>query len=352
MPIWKRPGVAGAVYGLLLAAFTLYVVLDVFVIPRELSAPDLPESTAGTTQSTAGTTENTTGSAESTAGTAPADGATGTATVQKLPPEAAGATASADEMTYADDAVQISLTTHRLAVSSVESTTVYVADIRLADVSLLKTAFARDTFGANIRAKTSDTAKAHGAILAINGDYYGARVKEGGYVLRNGTVYSSKALKTDADRTTGTIDDLVIWKDGRFSIINEAETPMAQLVENGARQVLAFGPAMLEDGNLRVGENEKGLVRALNPRTAIGMIEPGHYVFVVAEGRQKPKDCGISVYRLALFMQELGVQTAYNLDGGGSSALWFNGRLINHPTTDGKTFAERGVSDIVYIGYQ
>ena len=88
------------------------------------------------------------------------------------------------------------------------------------------------------------------------------------------------------------------------------------------------------------------------PRTAIGIYEPGHYVFVVAEGRQKPKNCGISVYRLAQFMQELGVQTAYNLDGGGSSALWFNGQLINHPTTDGKTFAERGVSDIVYIGYR
>ena len=343
MSFLKRPGTAGVLYALLLAAFTLYVVLDTFVIPQPLPTPEQPESS---TASTVGTTP-TTGAADTSV--------TGTGTVTKVPPETplpSGSAVSGEPLTYTDSSISIVLTTYRVEVSSLESTAVYVADIRLSDVSLLKTAFANDTFGANIRAKTSDTAKAHGAILAINGDYYGARVKDGGYVLRNGTVYQDVALKTDADRTTGSINDLVIRKDGSFAIINEAQTPMSALLADGAQQVLAFGPAMLENGALRVGKNEKGLARALNPRTAIGIYEPGHYVFVVAEGRQKPKNCGISVYRLAQFMQELGVQTAYNLDGGGSSALWFNGQLINHPTTDGKTFAERGVSDIVYIGYR
>jgi exopolysaccharide biosynthesis protein len=49
-------------------------------------------------------------------------------------------------------------------------------------------------------------------------------------------------------------------------------------------------------------------------------------------------------------MKDLGCETAYNLDGGGSSTLWFNGRIINHPTTFGDTIAERKISDIVYIG--
>lgn len=349
MSFLKRPGTAGVLYALLLAVFTLYVVLDTFVIPQPLPTPEQPESG---TASTAGTMPTT--------GTTPTTGAagtavTGTGTVTKTPPETplpSGSAVSGEPMTYTDSSLSIVLTTYRVKATSLESTTVYVADIRLTDVSLLKTAFANDTFGANIRARTSDTAKAHDAVLAINGDYYGARVKDGGYVLRNGTVYQDVALKTAADRTTGSIDDLIIRKDGSFAIINEAQTPMSALLADGAQQVLAFGPAMLENGALRVSGNEKGLARALNPRTAIGIYEPGHYVFVVAEGRQKPKNCGISVYRLAQFMQELGVQTAYNLDGGGSSALWFNGQLINHPTTDGKTFAERGVSDIVYIGYR
>ena len=49
-------------------------------------------------------------------------------------------------------------------------------------------------------------------------------------------------------------------------------------------------------------------------------------------------------------MSELGVETAYNLDGGGSSSMVFNGTLINNPTTTGNSIKERSVSDIVYIG--
>ena len=54
---------------------------------------------------------------------------------------------------------------------------------------------------------------------------------------------------------------------------------------------------------------------------------------------------------LAQFMDSLGVKTAYNLDGGGSSTMYFNGEVINQPTTNGKSIQERSVSDIVYIGY-
>ena len=52
---------------------------------------------------------------------------------------------------------------------------------------------------------------------------------------------------------------------------------------------------------------------------------------------------------MAAFMQSIGVTTAYNLDGGGSSTMVFNGTVMNQPTTDGNTISERKVSDIVYI---
>ena len=55
---------------------------------------------------------------------------------------------------------------------------------------------------------------------------------------------------------------------------------------------------------------------------------------------------------LAEFMDRLGVETAYNLDGGGSSTMYFNGEIINNPTTSGRSIQERSVSDIVYIGYE
>ena len=90
--------------------------------------------------------------------------------------------------------------------------------------------------------------------------------------------------------------------------------------------------------------------RASNPRTAVGIIDELHYVFVVSDGRTEESE-GLSLYQLAEFMESLGCGIAYNLDGGGSSAMYFNGEIINNPTTDGKSIKERSVSDIVYIGY-
>ena len=86
-----------------------------------------------------------------------------------------------------------------------------------------------------------------------------------------------------------------------------------------------------------------------NPRTAIGIIDENHYVFVVSDGRTSNSD-GLTLYELANFMKKLNVSTSYNLDGGGSSTMYFNGSIINNPTTMGK-ISERSVSDIVFIGY-
>ena len=84
---------------------------------------------------------------------------------------------------------------------------------------------------------------------------------------------------------------------------------------------------------------------ASNPRTAIGIIDENHYIIVVSDGRTSESQ-GLSLYQLKSY----GVKTAYNLDGGGSSTLYFNGQVMNKPTTNG-TISERAVSDIVYIGY-
>ena len=115
--------------------------------------------------------------------------------------------------------------------------------------------------------------------------------------------------------------------------------------------MLTFGPALVENGSVSVTEGEEvGKAMASNPRTAIGIIDENHYVFVVADGRTSENE-GLSLYELAEFMESLGVQTAYNLDGGGSSTMYFNGEVVNQPTTKGRSIEERRVSDIVYIGY-
>ena len=142
----------------------------------------------------------------------------------------------------------------------------------------------------------------------------------------------------------------MIWGDGSFSFITEGETSAEELQEAGAGQILSFGPTLIENGEIMV-RTEKGTRRGEegNPRTAIAMIAPLHYLFVVVDGRTEASE-GLTLYELAQFLQSLGAEMAYNLDGGGSSTLYFNGEVINAPTSDGRKFRERSVSDIVYIG--
>ena len=251
--------------------------------------------------------------------------------------EEAAASATTTDTSYSDDNIQVSLTE-----KTVENTQVYIADITVSSSDYLKTAFAQNTYGTNVTAKTSVTAAENHAILSVNGDYYGANST--GYVIRNGVVYR------DTVREDSSNGDLAIYKDGSFKIIYEDEISAEQLVKDGVVNLLAFGPSLVEDGEIVVDTNsEVGQSMSSNPRTAIGIIDENRYIIVVSDGRTSESE-GLSLYQLAEVMKSYGVKTAYNLDGGGSSTLYFNGQVMNKPTTNG-TISERAVSDIVYIGY-
>jgi exopolysaccharide biosynthesis protein len=302
------------IYGAILTAFTLFVVLDAFVIPRSYASASAAESSSAQTVQTSSSS----GSSSGTASTLSSSAATTTDT------------------SYSDGNITIKITTDR-----VDGTTVYVADIQVTSVEYLKAALAGSTYGKNVTAVTSSIASSNNAILAINGDYYGAR--DSGYVVRNGTLYRSDSAGSDQE-------DLVVYSDGSFDIVNEGDVTAEELVQNGAWQVFSFGPGLIDGGELTVSaDSEVGRSMTSNPRTAIGEISPLHYVMVVADGRTS-ESTGLSLYQLAEYMQSLGVQTAYNLDGGGSSTMYWNGQVINNPTTTGNSIKERKVSDIVYIG--
>lgn len=306
-------------YTALLIAFTVYVLLDTFTITKVYTKVEVPTSTRPThpTSPTLGNDP-----------TAPGDNTTD--------PTAPDGEPVITENSYFDGYISITLTEYRE-----HNTAIYVADIRITDPLYLKTAFAKDAYGRNIREKTSEMAESHNAILAINGDYYGSREK--GYVLRNGQLFRSKGSSSR--------EDLVIWPDGSFEIISEKTTSANSLLSAGAWQVLSFGPALVQNSKISVDVNEEvGQATYSNPRTAIAIIEEGHYLMVVSDGRTDRSD-GLTLYQLAGFLQSLGATTAYNLDGGGSSTMWFNGRVVNEPVNHGSTVSERSVSDIVYIGY-
>lgn len=236
---------------------------------------------------------------------------------------------------YKDSNIEIKFETLRQF-----NTTVHIADVKISDISYLKAAFANDTYGRNIKLATSDIAECHNAIFAVNGDFYGFR--DYGYVLRNGTLYRD---------ATGDSQDLIINNKGDFICIDERETSVSSLDLNSIWQIFSFGPVLINDGELKVDKSSE-VVQSMrsNPRTAIGMIAPLHYLFVVSDGRTR-EERGLSLYELATIMKNEGCSVAYNLDGGGSSTMYFNGNIINNPT-DGYNHSQRKVSDIVYIGDQ
>ena len=303
MKFLKKRYAYASVFGLLLTGSFSYSMLKTFVLAETIS-------TVATTSTS-----------------------TNTATASQ-----AAKTATVTDSSYKDDNISINLTE-----TTVKNTQVYVADITVSSSDYLKTAFAQNAFGTNVTAKTSETATDNNAILAINGDYYGANST--GYVIRNGVVYR------DTVRENSNNGDLAIYKDGSFKISYEDQISAEQLVKDGVVNLLAFGPTLVENGEIAVGTNEEvGRAMASNPRSAIGIIDENHYIIVVSDGRTSESK-GLSLYQMAEVMKSYGVKSAYNLDGGGSSTLYFNGQVINKPTTGGNRISERAVSDIVYIGY-
>ena len=241
-----------------------------------------------------------------------------------------------EDLSYSDDNINITVAEKR-----VNDTNVYIADVQVSSMKYLRAAFAQNTYGRNIKETTSEMASEHNAILAINGDYYGFR--DYGYVIRNGVLYRD-TYNNDED------EFFVMYEDGNCDIVTADSTTAQELLDNGVVQAFAFGPGLIKNSQIAVDINtEVDQSMASNPRTAIGMISPLHYVFVVSDGRTSESE-GLTLYQLAEVLQDLGCTTAYNLDGGGSTTMYFNGEVINNPTTNGHNTSEREVSDIVYIG--
>lgn len=231
---------------------------------------------------------------------------------------------------YQSANVNITLTTHR---DDEADQTYYIQDIYIRSIDCLRTLFAEDTFGKSIAEEVLDMSNRCNAIAAINSDYYG--YGNAGIVIRNGELYRDKW--EDGEEV------LILFRDGTMRVYHdESELNIEQALADGAWQSFSFGPAFLEgDGQLR----PEGYARTNHdPRTIIGMVEPGHYMFIVIDGRQTGYARGMTYTECAKLCQSLGLTTAYNLDGGRTSQMTFLGAMANQPYKDG-----RATSDIIYI---
>lgn len=242
-------------------------------------------------------------------------------------------TVTVTENSYRSGRVSITLTEKKFA-----GAVCHVADIYLCDIGNYGTTFAKGKFGKNISESIPAMAERGNAILAVNGDYYGTHSKS--YLVRNGMLYYD--AKAD--------DDIcILYADGRMETYFENEFNKDAVTAQGPWQAWGFGPKLMEDGKALfdpVGDDGfsfNSSVKGKNPRTAIGYYEPGHYCLVMVDGRSD-NSSGLSMNELAEFMESLGCTDAFNLDGGQTSMMIFNGRIIGEPYRGG-----RNCSDIISI---
>lgn len=196
--------------------------------------------------------------------------------------------------------------------------------------------------------------KKHGVVVAVNSDYAHLRKQQKarmGVIIRDGEVLSER---TKANFATGfpNLDTLALLPDGDMQVFLSNELKAKDYLEMGAYDVLAFGPYLIRDGEL----NAKGLKKygtSSAPRTAVGMVEPGHYFLMMLEGRHtQAKGGGVSW--LANKLLEKGCTVGFNLDGGQTSCMVFMGKQISKIGKDAKQKAKslnaRKTAEILGIG--
>ncbi len=251
-------------------------------------------------------------------------------------------TAVYDDWSYKSDTASIQITQHETGAGN-DKITYFVADVQLSEGATLLSAFAKNAFGRNITENTSDIAAEVNAVLAVNGDYYGFR--NDGVIIRNGVLYRDEPAR----------EALALFADGTMDTYNEEELSSGDLLKQDVIQTYSFGPSLIDDGvvaddldSVTIDTNfGNRSIQSANPRTGIGMLAPGHFVIVVVDGRADNYSRGMTLTEFADLFEKLGATEAYNLDGGGSSTMYFMGRVVNNPQGKNK---ERGVSDILYVG--
>ncbi len=210
----------------------------------------------------------------------------------------------------------------------------FVADIWVQDVSSIRRAQANEKFRLGATASAKKLSKTYDSLLALSGDYCSPKYPS--YVVINGEVaYDSKKYKRDL---------CVLYKDGTMETYDPKEIDPAAIQARDPWITWNFGPSLLdENGEPKTKFNLPDTIASRNPRSAIGYYEPGHYCFVLVDGRQKGYSYGLSIEELATLMHELGCVAAYNLDGGISAQMTRGSELVNSPGSI------RSIRDMVYI---
>ena len=236
-----------------------------------------------------------------------------------------------EKISYKGENISITVTQNTYGSGS-DKVTYYVADVYVTSLSYLKTAFAEDTYGTNIKEDIVSMSESNNAILSITGDSYGNN--NTGIVVRNGVLYRADENEADV---------CVLFADGNMKTYTADEFDSETVLAENVWQAWCFGPGLLDsEGNILEEFNSTDYISGNHPRASIGCVSPGHYILTIVDGRDEGYSRGVTLSELAAIMKREGCETAYNLDGGGSASMVFNGEYVNKSQS-------REITDIIYI---
>ena len=191
------------------------------------------------------------------------------------------------------------------------------------------------SYGDRYKSSPESIARQHHLVFALNSDYFIYRIERDreesydypiGVIIRDGEVFYDRPKKASST-VYPPLDVMALYPDGSLTLHRNATVTAKELLAAGASDTLSFGPILVEDGQISPRSTEFG--RTYQPRTAFGMVEPGHYIALVVEGKRKGTAEGESCIWLGEKMAELGCTYAMNLDGGATSVMIFMGEQIN-----------------------
>ena len=242
-------------------------------------------------------------------------------------------TVVSSDTAYSSPNLSVEVTQHTLGRGR-DTVTYYAADVYMADLSSFQTEFAGGQYDANGRREHLNTmSRRVGAVLAMNGDSYCFnRGHCNGLLVRNGKVY----------RYNPTTQDIcVLYQDGTMATYSPDQFDPQAALEQGILQTWIFGPRLLDDsGKALTAFDTWDYIKKVHPRAALGYYEPGHYCFVVVDGRQARYSRGMSLPELARVFEDLGCTAAYNMDGGHTVFMTMEDQYVNHSYKPSKTISD------------